>query len=167
MSPTTTSLGVVPTVKFSNEGKVGLKGATVKLVALIAVFPATVTAIGPVVAAAGTLTVMLVDVLAVTVAVVPLKLTRLLAGVALKSVPVIMTVEPMGPEIGVKEVMVGTSTEPQTAPDGISPVIVHPFVPIKLVLAASALVPYCLPAAPSVPPLGVRGLALQPINVAE
>ena len=45
---------------------------TVKIVALVAVLPATVTVIAPVVAPVGTVTVMLVAVLAVTVAAVPL-----------------------------------------------------------------------------------------------
>jgi hypothetical protein len=80
---------------------------TVKSVALVAVLPATVTVILPVVAPAGTVVVMDVVVLAVAVAVVPLNLTVLLAGVALKFVPVIVTVVPVTPDVGVKEVIVG------------------------------------------------------------
>jgi hypothetical protein len=68
----------------------------------------TVTEIFPVAAEAGTVVVMLVGVLVVMVAVLLLKnVTRLLAGVELKLVPVITTVEPIGPVLGVKEVMVG------------------------------------------------------------
>ena len=89
----------------------------------------------------------------------------LLAGVVLKFVPVMVTVVPMGPEGGVKEVMVGTAS--QKTPEVASPEIAHPFVVVKLVLAATALVPYCLPVAAIVLLLGVDGLALQPISVAE
>jgi hypothetical protein len=80
---------------------------TVKFVTLVAVIPATVTVIVPVVAPAGTEVEILVAVLAVTTAVVPLNLTMLLAGVGSKFVPVIVTVVPMGPFPGVNEVMVG------------------------------------------------------------
>jgi len=62
----------------------------------------------PVVAKAGTVVVMLVGVLAVTMAVRLLKnVIRLSAGVELKLVPVRVTVVPTGPAPGVKEVMVG------------------------------------------------------------
>lgn len=77
----------------------------------MALFPPTVTEIVPVVAPTGTVVVIVVDVLAVTMAVVPLKLTVLLAGVRSKFVPVIVTVVPMGPEAGVKAVMVGTAAK--------------------------------------------------------
>lgn len=85
---------------------------TVKLVALVAVFPPTVTVIFPVVAPAGTVVVILVVVLAETTAVVPLNFTVLLAGVALKFVPVMVTLVPTGPLEGVKLVMVGVSAAP-------------------------------------------------------
>ena len=62
------------------ESRVGI---TVK-VPPWAVTPATVTDIGPVVAPAGTLTTNAVALTAVTVAMVPLKRTALLAGVGLK-----------------------------------------------------------------------------------
>jgi len=80
---------------------------TVKLVAEVAVIPATVTAMEPVVAPSGTVTVMLVAALAVTVAATPLNVTVLLDVMALKFVPVIVTVVPIGPEAGVKLLMVG------------------------------------------------------------
>ena len=140
---------------------------TVKMVELVAEFPPTVTLIVPVVAPVGTEVVIEVAVLAVTMEVVPLNWTVLLAGVVLKFVPVMVTVVPIGPVAGVNKIIVGKSTEPQTTPDGVSPVIVQPLVVVKLVLAATALVPYCLPVAPRVLPLGVDGLALQPIYVAE
>jgi hypothetical protein len=148
-------------------GKVGAAGIIQNGVALVAVFPPIVTVIVPLVAPKGTVVVILVGVLAVTTAVVPLNSTILLAGVRSKFVPVIVTGEPIRPDGGVKLAMVGAGTEPQIAPLGESPVIVHPLVVVKFVLAAKALVPYCLPVAPSVLPFGVDGLALQPIKVAE
>ena len=64
---------VVPTGPLAGVNDVMVGGAvTVKLVALVAVLPATVTVIAPVVAPVGTVTVMLVAVLTVTVAAVPL-----------------------------------------------------------------------------------------------
>ena len=63
----------------------------------VAVFPATVTVIGPVVAPAGTLTTRDEVDAERTVAAVPLKRTPFAAGVALKPWPWIVTVEPTGP----------------------------------------------------------------------
>ena len=64
---------VVPTGPLAGVNDVMVGGTvTVKIVALVAVLPATVTVIAPVVAPVGTVTVMLVAVLAVTVAAVPL-----------------------------------------------------------------------------------------------
>ena len=91
-----------------NEMIVGNKTVvTVKLVEEVTVVPATATAIGPVEAPAGTVTVMLVELLVITVAAIPLSVTVLLAGVVLKLVPEIITVVPTGPDVGEKEVMVG------------------------------------------------------------
>jgi hypothetical protein len=81
----------------------------VKSVGLIAICPTTSTVILPVVAPKGTVVVMLVAELAVTVAVAPLNCTTLLAGVALKLVPVMVTVVPTEPVLGVKEVIVGVT----------------------------------------------------------
>lgn len=91
---------------------VGLKlvivgAGTVKFVADVAVCPATVTVIVPVVAASGTEVVMLVAVLAETTASAPLNFTMLLAGVVLKFVPVIVTEVPTTPLVGLKLVIVG------------------------------------------------------------
>ena len=61
----------------------------------------------PVVAPDGTEVVMLVVVLAVTVAEVPLNFTILLTGVASKLVPDIVTVVPTPPDAGVNDAMVG------------------------------------------------------------
>ena len=65
-----------------------------KSAALVAVLPATVTVIFPVVAPAGTVVVIDVAVLPVTTAVVPLKATVLFEGVVSKFVPVMVTVVP-------------------------------------------------------------------------
>ena len=80
---------------------------TVKFEELVAVSALKVTEMVPVVAPAGTVVVMLVVVDAATVATVPLKRTVLLPGVALKPVPVMVTVVPTGPLRGAKLVMVG------------------------------------------------------------
>ena len=101
---------VVPTgpelgVKEVMVGRVPV--VTVKFVALVAVLPATVTVILPVVAPAGTVVVIDVAVLAVTTAVVPLNLTVLLTGVVLKFVPFMVTVVPTAPLVGVKLDIVG------------------------------------------------------------
>jgi len=86
---------------------VGALVVTVKSVALVAVLPPIVTVIVPVVAPVGTVVVILVDVLAVTTEVVLLNFTVLLADVALKFVPVIVTAVVVGPLVGVKLVIVG------------------------------------------------------------
>src|SRR5439155_12941122 len=93
------------------EPLVGLKfvivgaGITVKALALVAVPPGVVTLMGPVVAPAGT--VAAIEVGEVTVkltALVPLNFT---AVVPVKAVPLIVTVLPTGPLVGVKLVIVG------------------------------------------------------------
>lgn len=85
-----------------------LGAVIIKLMELIAVSPATVTLIVPEVGTPnGTVTVILVVVLAVTVAATPVNFTMLLAGVALKFVPVIVTGVPAMPEAGENEVMDG------------------------------------------------------------
>ena len=61
----------------------------------------------PVVAPEGTEVVMLVAELAETVAEVPLNFTVLLAGVALKFVPEIVTVVPTPPDDGVNDEIIG------------------------------------------------------------
>ena len=65
----------------------------------------------PVAAPEGTVTVKLVAVAAVTVAWVVPNRTTLLAGVVLKFVPVMVTVVPTGPLVGVKLLMVGNPSE--------------------------------------------------------
>ena len=88
---------------------------TVKLEELVPVCPDTVTAIGPVVAPAGTVTVREVAELAEGVeAATPLKVTELLAAVALKLVPEMVTDVPTGPLVGTKPEMDGAVPEAPT-----------------------------------------------------
>ena len=106
---------LVPAIKTTvpTPPLVGLKlvivraGITVKVVELVPVWPLTVTVIVPVVAPTGTEVVILVVVLAVTIATVPLNLTILFAGVVSKFVPVIVTDVPTPPLVGLKLVMAG------------------------------------------------------------
>ena len=107
----------------------------VKTILLVAVCPPTVTVTRPVVAPAGIVTVRLVEVAAVTVAVVPLNLTILSEGVVLNDVPVTAIDVPTEPASGEKLVMDGdtlklvvletersptvTDSGPDVAPGGI------------------------------------------------
>jgi hypothetical protein len=82
---------------------------TVKLVAEVAVPPAVVTDIVPVVAPAGTFTDISVPT-PWTTPCTPLNLTSYFgppSGPAPKLVPIMVTVVPTGPLVGVKDVMVG------------------------------------------------------------
>jgi hypothetical protein len=79
---------------------------TVKLLVLVTEPPGVVTLIGPVVAPAGTVAVILVPLTTLNVAVTPLNVT-LVAPV--RFVPVIVTVVPTGPKVGVNEVIVGAA----------------------------------------------------------
>jgi hypothetical protein len=75
-----------------------------------------VTVIGWYVAPTGTVTLSEVEVAAVTVAFTAPKYTMLFAAVVLKFVPVIVTVAPMGPEVGEKEEIVGVVLAVGVAP---------------------------------------------------
>ena len=77
---------------------------TVKSLVLVTEPAGVVTLIGPVVAPAGTVAVILVALTTLNVAATPLKVT-LVAPV--KFVPVIVTVVPTGPNVGVNEAIVG------------------------------------------------------------
>jgi hypothetical protein len=99
---------VAPTAPLDGENPVSVGGDnTSKLEALVSVTPLTVTVMGPSVADAGTVVVNEVVVAAVTIAVVPLNATTLLAGVVLKFVPEIVTVAPIAPLDGENPVKVG------------------------------------------------------------
>ncbi len=84
----------------------GAGTVTVKLTPLLAT-PPTVTTTLPVAAPVGTVTTMLVALQLVAVAAVPLNLTVLVPCVAPKFTPVIVTVAPTNPEVGVRLVMLG------------------------------------------------------------
>src|SRR2546426_3746335 len=77
---------------------------TVKLPALLAVPPGVVTLIGPLVAPAGTVAVMVVAEPTVKLALVPLNST---AVAPVKLAPLIVTLVPTGPLVGVKLETVG------------------------------------------------------------
>lgn len=74
-----------------------IRTVTVKLFVVFALKPPTVTVIGPVIAPTGTVVTIWVGVEMVSMAGVPLKTTVLSDGVVLKFVPVMITVEPIGP----------------------------------------------------------------------
>jgi hypothetical protein len=158
-------------------------GITVKLLPLLST-PLAWTTTFPVVAAAGTGTLMEVPLHEVGVAVVPLNLTVLLPWVAPKFVPVMVTDVPAGPEVGERLVMLGaattvklfpllatpdtvTTTFPVVAPAGTVAVILLALqlvavapVPLNLTVLVPWVVPNPLPAmvidAPTAPVLGVR-----------
>ena len=90
-------------VKLAMVGA-GAAAPTTKLVALCTLPALLLTVILPVVAPVGTVTVKLVAVAALTVAVVVLNFTVLLAGVVLKPDPYSVTVVPAGPTLGVNSV---------------------------------------------------------------
>jgi len=73
-------------------------------VPLVAVPAGLVTVMGPVVAPAGTVAVIWMEVTTVNVALTPLKLTLV---VPMKLVPVMVTEVPTGPDVGVKLEMMG------------------------------------------------------------
>src|SRR5467141_1240169 len=82
---------------------------TVKLPALLAVPSAVVTRIGPVVAPVGTVAVIAVAEFTVKLALTPLNVT---AVAPVKFVPLIVTLVPTGPLVGVKLVIVGGALTP-------------------------------------------------------
>jgi len=102
--PVTETLVLDAPLAGVNPVMVGAPGTTVKLVPLMPVDPPTVTLMGPVVAPVGTAAVIEVALDALTVAVVPLNLTVLFAGVALNPTPEIVTTVPSGPLVGLNEV---------------------------------------------------------------
>jgi hypothetical protein len=104
---------VVPTEPFAGE-KLVMVGTTEKSDDDDTVSLPTVTLIGPDVPPEGTVVTIVVLVALVTVAAVPLNLTVLLAAVVLKPVPVMVTVAPMAPLDGEKEVM-ASDDDPQLA----------------------------------------------------
>jgi hypothetical protein len=113
-----TTVPAVPEVGV-NETMEGAR-FTVKSVVLVAVCPFTITLILPVDAPVGTVVVSEVAVAAVTVALIAPNFTWLLARVALKLFPLMVTVAPISPLVGVKLEMLGagdpdSSSSPQEA----------------------------------------------------
>jgi hypothetical protein len=98
-----------------------------------------VTETGPVVAPVGTATVSDVAVAVVTVARVPLNLTVLFAGVALKFDPVMLTVVPGQPEVGIMLVTVGAGTEKLTVDTAVPPVVVTETGPVVAPLGTTTV----------------------------
>src|SRR5688572_7744499 len=98
----------VPTGPIAGENPVmdgAVLAATVKLFVLTAVPPGAVTEIVPVVDALGTVTTSWVVVALVTVAAVPLNVTVFWLAVAENPVPEMVTVAPIGPDSGEKEII--------------------------------------------------------------
>jgi hypothetical protein len=93
-------------------------GTTVKLTPLLADPPA-VTTTTPVVASAGTGTVILVVLQLLGVAVVPLKVTVLVPCVAPKFVPLIVTESPAAPDVGERLFILGATVK-------VTPLLVSP-----------------------------------------
>jgi hypothetical protein len=89
-------------------------GVTVKATTLLAT-PLTVTTTFPVVAPVGTGTVMLVALQLVGVEAIPLNVTVLVPCVAPKLAPAMVTEAPTGPDVGLKEVMLGGRVPPPAA----------------------------------------------------
>src|SRR5437667_2724707 len=83
---------------------VGALAVTVKLLALVAVPPGVVTLSGPLVAPLGTVAAIEVDEFSEKLALAPLNVT---AVAPVKVVPLIVTLVPTGPPVGVKLVIVG------------------------------------------------------------
>ncbi|HEX7137805.1 MAG TPA: hypothetical protein VF219_08160, partial [Vicinamibacterales bacterium] len=98
MKPVPVIVTLVPAVALVGE-KLVIAGATmtVKVAALVAVPPGVVTDIFPVVAPAGTVAVVCVAELTVKVALTPLNLSSV---APVKFVPVITTLAPMRPLVG-------------------------------------------------------------------
>jgi hypothetical protein len=100
-----------------NEVIVGA-ATTTKSVVLVAVPMVFVTLILPVVAPVGTIAV--IDVAEFSVKEVAVVLLNLTAVVHPKFVPVMATLVPMGPTVGVKEVMVGAAAVPTTKTEALA-----------------------------------------------
>ena len=81
-----------------------IQGATVNAAALVAVPPGVVTLIRPVVAPVGTTAVILIAEFTVKLAGIPLKVTAI---APVNVVPLMVTLLPITPPVGVKLVIVG------------------------------------------------------------
>ncbi len=155
---------------------------TIKFAELVPVIPLTITDIGPEVAPKGTEVVMLVVVDAVTTAVVPLKSTVFNDGVLLKLLPVIVTLTPNPPVLGLNPVIEGvpktvklvelktvtplkeTEIGPEPAPEGtlvvILVVVYEPttaFVPLNATVGSDIkFVPVMITVVPTPAEVGLK-----------
>src|SRR5262245_29762750 len=100
-------LTLVPTVPVAGV-KLAIRGATVKLEALVAVPPGVVTLSVPLVALAGTVVVIWVLVTTCNAAAIPLNRA---AGAPVKLAPAIVTLAPTAPLVGVNPVMRGATVK--------------------------------------------------------
>lgn len=162
------------------------KGAvvTVKLDALVAVPSSVVTTMGPVIAPAGTVAVIVPELLTVNVAALPPNETVV---APVKFVPVIVTPVPTAPIAGAKEVMAGVTVKrvvvtiaplpgvvtvmgPVVAPAGTVVVIVPEGLTVKVAatplnetaVAPVKAVPVIVTPVPTGPKIGANGLKLIP-----
>lgn len=123
--------------------KLVTEGTVVKSPVEVPVNPPTVTAILPVVAPLGTVTVRDVVVCAVTVAVTPLNVTVFCPGVALKELPDIVTVVPPVPDVGEKLLTVGVTEKllPDNAVSALTSTDIFPVdAPLGTVTTSEVLV---------------------------
>ena len=131
VKPVPVTVTVVPTSPDVGEKLVTVGPDTLKLATLVPVPLGVVTEIGPVVAPAGTVATMVVAVTAagLKLADAPLNVTDV---VPRKSVPVMVTAVPEGPETGEKSVMLGaptTTTENESALSAVPPGVVTAILP--------------------------------------
>jgi len=139
--PVPTIVTAVPSVPLVGEKEV-ITGppVTVKLVALVAVPLGFVTVIGPVVADVGTVVVICVELFTVNVADVPLNAT---AVEPVKFVPVMTTLVPTEPLVGVKEVIVGEPaavTVKLLALEAVPPGVVTMIFPVMAPVGTTAVI---------------------------
>src|SRR5437764_6843783 len=161
-----------------------VKAVIVKLAALVAVPSSVVTVMAPVVAAVGTVVVIVPELLTVNAAGAPLNATDV---APVKVEPVIVTPVPAAPKVGAKEVMAGVTVKrvvvvkglllgvvtvmgPVVAPAGTVVVIVPELVTVKLAgtplnetaVAPMKVAPEIVTLVPAGPKVGVNGLKLIP-----
>ena len=110
------------TTKYSgNELSVTANGVTMKSVAEVALTPETVTEILPVEVVAGTVTVIEVAELSLTMAGTPLNMTTLFVSTLLKPVPLIVIAVPITATAGENEVMVSGRTKNSDVLNTVTP----------------------------------------------
>src|SRR5207247_1462116 len=131
---------MVPTGPLVGEKLVivGALAVTVKLLLLVAVPPGVVTLSGPLVAPLGTVAAIEVEEFTVKPALVPLKVT---AVAPVKFVPLIVTLVPTAPLVGVKLVIVGgLSTVKLPVLVAVPPGVVTAIAPVVAVAGTFAVI---------------------------